>query len=219
MNKTVSVLLFFVFISVVSAFWYFGHYRPTEKKQQAVPVKIYKTTIPDPPRSKEPPRVTETPTPTETKRNETTATTIQSDRTGEGFGDNTLSASDPAAPPDAPAGVSTAPEQSAVSPQDHPPQEHNASAQSKQIFEDVDAALASAEKYMEEGAVAMAKMLMSQPVEQQRIMWKDMKETFFTAKNPDTQEPLLTPEQAEETWQNIVNIIKSTGYIPPEGVE
>jgi len=82
---------------------------------------------------------------------------------------------------------------------------------------------------MEEGELAIARMLRSQPAEVQRIMWKDMKETFLAAKNPDTQAPFLTseqtealrqnPEQTEALWQNIVNIIKSTGYIPPEGVQ
>ena len=217
MKKNVSVLLIFVFISAISAFWYFGHYRPA--KITSTPVKIYKTTIPDPPRSKETKDVSATPTPTEKTRNDIPSTSTPSDLTGEDFVDNTLSASDPVYSPDTTAEGTTAPEQSEVSPHEAPPQEHNDSEKSKQISEEVDAALASAEKHMEKGALALAEMLMSAPVEEQRIMWNNMKDSFFTAKNPVTQEPLLTPEQAEAAWQNIVNIIKRSGYIPPEEVQ
>ena len=216
MKRNVSVLLIFLFISAVSAFWYFGHYRPAKIMP---PVKIYKTTIPDPSQSKVTKGVSATPTPTEKTRNEIPSTSTPSDLTGEEFVDNSLSVSDPVGSPDTTAESTTAPEQSEASPHEAPPQEHNVSEEFKEISEEVDAALASGEKHMEEGALAMAKMLMSKPAEEQRIMWKNMKDSFFTAKSPVTQEPLLTPEQAEAAWQNIVNIIKRTGYIPPEGVQ
>ncbi len=217
MTKNVSVLFIFCFISAVGAFWYFGHHRPAQEIQRAEPVEIYKPTLSEPRRVKEPSPVTETPPPSETERNEFSDTSTQSDITGEGFDDNALPASDPGAPAVGTAEVSTAPEQSEGFLGDHPPHEHNDSAKSE-LREEVAAALASAERTMEKGMVALVQILKSKPVEEQRIMWKAMKESAFTTKNPVTQEQ-LTPEQAEEVWQMMVNIIKSTGYVLPEGVE
>lgn len=219
MNKSVSVLLVFVFISAVSAFWYFGHYRPAEKMRQAPPVKIYKTTSPEQLRAKEIPSVTDTPTSTKTSREGITSTPKEPDVTGEDFSNGPLSSRDAVAPRDTVTDITPVPEQSELPSNEHPPHKHNYSEESKRVSEEVDAALASAEATLEEAGVAIAKMLLSLPVEQQRTKWKQMKENFFTARNPITQELLLTPEQAEEAWQSMVNMIKDAGYIPPQGVE
>lgn len=99
-----------------------------------------------------------------------------------------------------------------------PSQDNRESEDSRHLLQEAERAIEEAERLQKEGYTVVANQLTSLTVEQQRLMLKQMRDTFIQATDPITEEPVFkNTAEAEAGWQMFLDGIISTGYTPPEG--
>lgn len=211
------VPIFLILAVGAVAFWYLGHYRPTQKMLKTGPEKVYKTTTPIAAKPSTPNPETATHTFTQASEN---AAGIESTNITESTEtvDSSIKSTDTSTTPT----DTTAPHES---PQDMPaPSEHEesedvsdaANEMSKQLMDAADAILEEAASLQKYADTVLANQLKEMSVEKQVETLSEMRKAVINARNPSTQEPLFdTHQEAEDAWQNMLDGIIEAGYTPP----